>query len=41
VLRRERAISPSLDGRTVFDDKRKKVERKPEQLSLWGPHSRE
>jgi hypothetical protein len=41
VLRRERAISPSLDGRTVFDDDCPKVERKPEQLSLWPPRSRE
>ncbi len=39
VLRHERAISPSLDGRTVFDHKRPKAERKPVQLSLWPPHS--
>jgi hypothetical protein len=39
VLRHERAISPSLDGRTVSDDKRPKVRRKPEQLSLWPPQS--
>jgi hypothetical protein len=39
VLRHERAISPSLDGRTVFDNKRPQAERKPEQLSLWPPPS--
>jgi hypothetical protein len=41
VLQHERAISPALNGRTVFDPKRSKVERKPEQLTLWPPHSQE
>jgi hypothetical protein len=37
VLRHERAISPSVDGRTVFDGNRPKGARKPEQLNLWAP----
>ncbi len=38
VLRQERAISPSLDGRSVFDDRRKPVQprtSKLQQLSLF------
>jgi len=35
VLRHERAISPAQKGRTVFDDKRSKSRRKPQQMSLW------
>ena len=41
VLQHERGISPSLNGRTVFDHERPQVKRKPEQLSLWPPHSEE
>ncbi len=35
VVQRERAISPALDGRTVFDDKRSAPKPKPQQMSLW------
>jgi hypothetical protein len=35
IVRHERAISPALDGRTVFDDKRPKRKRGPRQMSLW------
>jgi hypothetical protein len=35
VVRREHAISPALNGRTVFDDKRPKPKPSPQQMSLW------
>jgi hypothetical protein len=37
VVQRERAISPALNGRTVFDGERSERERKPrpQQTSLW------
>ncbi|MGA2120004.1 MAG: DUF763 domain-containing protein [Bryobacteraceae bacterium] len=35
VLRHERAISPALNGRTVFDDKRPQPKPAPRQMSLW------
>jgi len=35
ALRHERAISPSLGGRTVFDDRRPKVKPAPSQLRLF------
>ena len=35
VLRHERAISPSVNGRTVLDGKRPARTPKPEQLDLW------
>jgi len=35
VLRHERAISPALHGRTVFDDARPKRKPGPQQMSLW------
>jgi hypothetical protein len=35
VLRQERAISPSLDGRTVFTSKRSDPNPGPRQMSLW------
>jgi hypothetical protein len=39
VVEHERAISPALGGRTVFDDKRSAPEPGPRQMSLWedGP----
>jgi len=37
VLQRERAISPALNGRTVFDDKRAEPKPGPHQMSLWDP----
>jgi hypothetical protein len=36
LMAHERAISPSLGGRTVFDDKRRPVPSKPAQMSLFG-----
>ncbi len=36
VIAHERAISPQLDGRSVFDEPKKKVRPAPEQLSLFG-----
>jgi uncharacterized protein len=35
LMEHERAISPSLGGRTVFDDKRRPVRSKPAQMSLF------
>jgi hypothetical protein len=35
VLQHERAISPSLNGRTVFDDRKAKTKPKSRQLSFW------
>jgi hypothetical protein len=35
ALQHERAISPGLNGRTVFDDKRSKLKPKPRQMNLW------
>ena len=35
ALQHERAISESLGGRTVFDDKRSKRKAVPRQMSLW------
>ena len=35
VLRHERAISPALNGRTVFDGERSERKRRPQQMSLW------
>jgi uncharacterized protein len=35
VIAHERAISPSLNGRTVFDDKRPRSKPKPRQMNLW------
>jgi hypothetical protein len=35
VLQHERAISPALNGHTVFDDKRPKPKPAPQQMSLW------
>ena len=35
VLEHERAISPALGGRTVFDDKRPKPRPGPQQMNLW------
>jgi len=35
VLQHERAISPGLNGRTVFDDRRPRPQPKPRQMSLW------
>ena len=37
VLQHERAISPALGGRTVFDAKRPKPQSGPQQMSLWDP----
>jgi hypothetical protein len=39
LIEHERAISPALNGRTAFDDRRTSG-RKPEphQMSLWGPY---
>jgi hypothetical protein len=37
VLAHEHAISPSLDGRSVFDDRKRK---RPAQLSLFVPQPR-
>jgi|SRR5947209_5453158 len=36
VLAHEHAISPSVDGRSVFDDRRERSHPKPGQLSLFG-----
>ncbi|HVZ16874.1 MAG TPA: DUF763 domain-containing protein [Terriglobales bacterium] len=39
TLAHEYAISPSLDGRTVFDDRHKRESSTPDpQLDLFGPH---
>jgi hypothetical protein len=35
VVRHERAISPSLGGRTVFDDRRPARDPGPRQMNLW------
>jgi len=35
ALRHERAISPALNGRTVFDDRRPEPKPGPQQMSLW------
>jgi hypothetical protein len=35
VLQHERAISPAVNGRTVFDDKRPGPKQRPQQMSLW------
>ena len=35
VLQHERAISPALNGRTVFDDRRAEPKPGPHQMSLW------
>jgi uncharacterized protein len=36
VVQHERANSPALNGRTVFDDKHFARDREPQQMSLWG-----
>jgi len=35
VLQHERTISPALNGRTVFGDKRSERKSRPRQMSLW------
>ena len=35
VARRERAISPALGGRAVFDNRRPKARQKAAQMSRW------
>ncbi|MGP8245935.1 MAG: hypothetical protein ACLQVN_15620 [Bryobacteraceae bacterium] len=37
TLQHEHAISPALNGRTVFDDKRPEPRSGPQQMSLWDP----
>lgn len=37
AVRHERAISPGLHGRTVFDGKRPKSKQGAQQMSLWDP----
>jgi uncharacterized protein len=36
VLEHERAIAPSLNGRTVLDDRRPRPKPQPRQMSLWA-----